>query len=71
MLHIVCKKWLAVSQTLSRFFKVCIGNYMISSALLLVFEKFPSAYLFQIAQEKSCDYLLIIYTKKNNYNKRF
>ena len=25
-----------------------------------VFEKFTSAYLFQIAQEKSCDYLLII-----------
>ena len=29
----------------------------------LVFEKFSSAYLFQIAREKSCDYLLIIYTK--------
>ena len=29
-----------------------------------VFEKFTSAYLFQIAQEKSCDYLLIIYMKK-------
>ena len=28
-----------------------------------VFEKFTSAYLFQIAQEKSCDYLLIIYIK--------
>ena len=28
------------------------------------FEKFTSAYLFQIAQEKSCDYLLIIYLKK-------
>ena len=27
-------------------------------------EKFTSAYLFQIAREKSCDYLLIIYTKK-------
>ena len=27
-----------------------------------VFEKFTSAYLFQIAQEKSCDYLLIINT---------
>ena len=25
---------------------------------------FTSAYLFQIAQEKSCDYLLIIYRKK-------
>ena len=29
----------------------------------VVFEKFTSAYLFQIAREKSCDYLLIIYTK--------
>ena len=28
------------------------------------FEKFTSAYLFQIVQEKSCDYLLIIYMKK-------
>ena len=28
----------------------------------VVFEKFTSAYLFQIAREKSCDYLLIIYT---------
>ena len=28
-----------------------------------VFEKFTSAYLFQIAQEKSCDYLLMIYMK--------
>ena len=25
--------------------------------ILLVFEKFTRAYLFQIAQEKSCDYL--------------
>ena len=31
----------------------------------MVFEKFASAYLFQIAQEKSCDYLLIIYM--NNF----
>ena len=29
-----------------------------------VFEKFTTAYLFQIAQEKSRDYLLIIYMKK-------
>ena len=28
-----------------------------------VFDKFTSAYLFQIAQEKSCDYLMIIYMK--------
>ena len=30
----------------------------------VVFEKFTSAYLFQITQEKSRDYLLIIYIKK-------
>ena len=29
-----------------------------------VFEKISSAYLFQIAREKSCDYLLIINMKK-------
>ena len=27
----------------------------------VTFEKFASAYLFQIAREKSCDYLLIIF----------
>ena len=27
-------------------------------------KKFTSAYLFQIAREKSCDYLLITYIKK-------
>ena len=30
----------------------------------VVFEKFTSAYLFLIAREKSCDYLLKIYMKK-------
>ena len=30
----------------------------------MVFEKFTSAYLFQIAREKSCDYLLMICMKK-------
>ena len=29
----------------------------------VVLEKFTSAYLFQIAREKSCDYLLMINTK--------
>ena len=29
-----------------------------------IFEKFTSAYLFQIAREKSCDYLLILSMKK-------
>ena len=29
-----------------------------------VLEKFTSAYLFQIAREKSCDYLLIIHMQK-------
>ena len=37
----------------------------------VVFEKFTSAYLFQIAREKSCDYLLIIYTKKITITKKF
>ena len=27
-------------------------------------KKFTSSFLFQIAQEKSCDYVLIIYMKK-------
>ena len=30
----------------------------------VAFEKFTSAYLFQIAQKKSCDYLSIIFMKK-------
>ena len=30
----------------------------------VVFEKLKSAYLFQTAREKSCDYLLIMYMKK-------
>jgi len=30
----------------------------------VVFEKFTSAYLFQIAQEKSFDYFLIIYKRQ-------
>jgi len=30
----------------------------------VVFEKFTSAYLFQIAREKSFDYLLILYMQK-------
>ena len=33
-----------------------------------VFEKFTHAYLFQIAQEKSYDYLLIIYVQKFQTN---
>ena len=36
----------------------------------VVFEKFTSAYLFLIAREKSCDYLLIIYMKKRTERKR-
>ena len=35
-----------------------------------VFENFTSAYLFQIAREKSCDYLLIIYVQKFQTNSR-
>ena len=48
---------------------------MVSSAIIVrariivrvqfvVFKKFTSAYLFQIAREKSCDYLLIIHLTK-------
>ena len=58
------------------FILICIGNQMISSEFFkgykklhkpvgrvqfVAFEKFASAYLFQIAREKSLDYLLIIY----------
>ena len=61
------------------FLALCIGNHMISSAIwnkykarvnfsktnkFGVFEKLTSAYLFQIAREKSCHYLLRIYMKK-------
>ena len=35
----------------------------IALTLFGVFDKFTSAYLFQIAQEKSCDYVMIIYMK--------
>jgi len=35
-----------------------------------VFEKFTSAYLFQIARKKSCDYLLIKYVQKFQTNRR-
>ena len=37
----------------------------------VVFEKFTSSYLFQIERENSCDYLLIIYTKKITTTKKF
>ena len=33
----------------------------------VVFEKFTSAYLFQIAREKSCDYLFINNIDKKHY----
>ena len=35
------------------------------NVLFVVFEKFTSAYLSQIAREKSCESLLIIYMKKS------
>ena len=35
-----------------------------ASAICSFWKKFTSAYLFQIAREKSCDYSLIIYMKK-------
>ena len=37
----------------------------------VVSEKFTSAYLFQTAREKSCDYLLTELTRKHNYNNKF
>ena len=37
-------------------------------AIWLAFEKFTSADLSQIAREKSCDYLLIIYMQKFDSN---
>ena len=37
---------------------------LVGRVQFVVFEKFTSAYLFQIAQEKSCDYILTIYMKK-------
>ena len=37
----------------------------------VVFEEFTSAYLFQIAREKTCDDLLIIYTKDITTTKHF
>ena len=37
----------------------------------VVFEKFTIAYLFQIAREKSCDYLLIIYKKNITTTTKF
>ena len=39
----------------------CISRYT-QTAVTVV--KFTSAYLFQLAQEKSCDYLLIMHMKK-------
>ena len=37
--------------------RISIPTSLRARAILLVFEKFTRAYLFQIAQEKSCDYL--------------
>ena len=57
-------------------FIVRIGNHIISSAIWNKYARvnffkhkqnctsFTSAYLFQIARENSCDYVLIIYMKK-------
>ena len=40
------------------------SGFIPEPSVISVTRKFTSAYLFQIAQEKSCDYLLIIYMKK-------
>ena len=42
----------------------------LGNGLFGVFEKFTSAYLFQIVQEKSCDYLLIMYMKNFEMGKQ-
>ena len=39
-------------------------NFLKKKKKFFFFKKFTSAYLFQIAREKSCDYLLITYVKK-------
>ena len=47
---------------MSKFFKVYKKLHEpVGRVQFVVFEKFTSAYLFQIAREKSFDYLLIIY----------
>ena len=45
-------------------FRRKLRSSKLSLLLLLVNHMISSAYLFQIAQEKSCDYLLIMYMKK-------
>ena len=42
---------------------VCEPSKFFKDEQFGVFEKFTCAYLFQIAREKSCDYVLIIYKK--------
>ena len=46
---------------MSKFFKDYKKLHEPLHEQFVVFEKFTSAYLFQIAREKSFDYLLIIY----------
>ena len=49
----------------SKFFKVYKKLHEpVGRVQFVVFEKFTRAYLFQIAREKSFDYLLIIYMQK-------
>ena len=48
---------------MSKFFRLTKLHEPVGRVQFGVFEKFASAYLFQIAQEKSCDYLLIMYMK--------
>ena len=68
-LHSRCNFVLIFNQSDALNFFMCIisiGNHMISSAICGLWNNLqvPSAYLFQIAREKSCDYALTIYMKK-------
>ena len=44
-------------------FEISTSKFFKEQQHFVVFEKFTSTYVFKIAREKSCDYLLIIYTK--------
>ena len=50
---------------MSKFFKdYKTLHELVERVQFVVFEKFASAYLFQIARERSFDYLLISYMQK-------
>ena len=45
----------------NKFFRLTKLHEQVGRVQFGVFEKFTSSYLFQIAREQSCDYLLIIF----------